>query len=523
MDSSNKAITRGQYMTLVAAFLGWMFDGFELGLLPLVARPALTELLAESVQTKGSSFIDLWEGVWTAGFLVGMSTGGVLFGWLGDRIGRVRAMTFSIAAYSIFSALCGFAGSAESFFAYRFIAALGMGGEWSLGVALVMEIWPASKRGLLSAVIGAAANVGFLLVAMFALVLHQFIGSTESLMRNIGIPNDWIEMLIANQGWRLLMILGGVPAVLTFFVRLAVPESEKWQAEHAKGKTSFWLTRDLIGVLVGAMGALFIVYLWAFDHPLATRIAGSALGLGIALVGYLYPVLRYLQRAHASIPLGGDVSADEEPIGRTLRNLIIAAILSGVALIGTWASTQRAPSWSNDLARDAAIAEGVSAEVVDSRRIAARANTQMVIGLGAIVGTIAGAFLGVSIGRRKTYALLCITSLGASALFFQTNHSISPWFFASGFLLGVTTASFYGWLPLYLPELFPTRVRATAQGFSFNFGRILAAVAALQTGALIGLFKESGGLPTACTVMSLVYGVGFLFVWLAPETGDGTT
>jgi len=74
-------------MALIAALLGWMFDGFELGLLPLVARPALNDLLAGAVKEHGNSFVDLWEGVLTAGFLVGMSTGGVVFGWLGDRIG----------------------------------------------------------------------------------------------------------------------------------------------------------------------------------------------------------------------------------------------------------------------------------------------------------------------------------------------------------------------------------------------------------------------------------------------------
>ena len=122
------------------------------------------------------------------------------------------------------------------------------------------------------------------------------------------------------------------------------------------------------------------------------------------------------------------------------------------------------------------------------------------------------------IGRRPTYALLCVGSLGSSLLFFQMNTAYGPMFLACVFLAGGMTASFYGWLPLYLPELFSTRVRATGQGFSFNFGRILAAVAALQTGTLIGLFKDSGGLPMACSIMSLIYVVGAAIIWLAPET-----
>jgi hypothetical protein len=111
---------------------------------------------------------------------------------------------------------------------------------------------------------------------------------------------------------------------------------------------------------------------------------------------------------------------------------------------------------------------------------------------------------------------LCAGSLGSALLLFQGNSSYGPWFLVCAFVAGALTASFYGWLPLYLPELFRTRVRATSQGFSYNFGRILAAIGVLQTGSLMGLFK--GGYPQACSVMSLIYIVGLGIIWLAPET-----
>src|SRR5438874_9376539 len=136
--NASKGIARGQWMALAAALLGWMFDGFEMGLLPLVARPALRDLLGSTNDQE----VGLWFAVATAGFLVGAATGGVLFGWLGDRIGRVRAMTLSVLTYAVFSGLCAFAATAWQITALRFCSALGMGGEWSLGVALVMEIWP---------------------------------------------------------------------------------------------------------------------------------------------------------------------------------------------------------------------------------------------------------------------------------------------------------------------------------------------------------------------------------------------
>src|SRR5579863_8698413 len=144
--------SRDQWLVLAAAFLGWMFDGVEQGIFPLVARPALQELLG----TQADAVIGPWMGYITALFLVGAACGGLLFGWLGDRLGRVRAMVASILAYSLFTGCCYFAQSPAQFGLFRFLAAIGMGGEWSLGVALVMECWPERNRPILAGAIGAS-------------------------------------------------------------------------------------------------------------------------------------------------------------------------------------------------------------------------------------------------------------------------------------------------------------------------------------------------------------------------------
>src|SRR5438477_7685075 len=98
----------GKWMALAAALLGWMFDGAEMGIFSLVGRPAVKDLMPEA--TEGQ--VGVWFSVIVAGFLVGAATGGVLFGWLGDRVGRVRAMTFSVLPYALFTGLCGLAGAA---------------------------------------------------------------------------------------------------------------------------------------------------------------------------------------------------------------------------------------------------------------------------------------------------------------------------------------------------------------------------------------------------------------------------
>jgi MFS family permease len=519
----------GKWMALAAALLGWMFDGAEMGIFSMVGRPAVKDLLSVHLATlplaDQEKVIGLWFGIITAGFLVGAATGGVLFGWLGDRIGRVRAMTLSVLTYALFTGLCGVVGEAWQVGVLRFIASLGMGGEWSLGVALVMEVWPNRSRAFMAGLIGAAANVGYLLVGFAGLGLLSLIETFKGWMLGAGLPDGLVEMLVRNNGWRLMMLLGTLPALLTFFIRIFVPESEKWQHEKEKGSTGHWQSHDLLGVLVGLAGPALIIYVWAVDHSFPLRFAATLLGLIIATAGYTYPVIRFFQRQQ--LATGGE---DWKP---TFRRMLLGACLSGVALLGTWGSTQWAPTWADKLAESTYQAQmhavGHEPERAGDAHIRPRAKeyTQICLAVGAIVGTIAAAMMGDWFGRRPAYFVLCVLSLGSVYGLFLLNRNYGPGLLLWAFLAGTMTASFYGWLPLYLPELFRTNVRATGQGFGFNFGRILAAIGVLQTGNLMGLFKDGltiggmeipAGYPLACSTMSLIYVVGMAIIWLAPET-----
>jgi MFS family permease len=217
-------------------------------------------------------------------------------------------------------------------------------------------------------------------------------------------------------------------------------------------------------------------------------------------------VTRYVKRYAA---LGG-MTADGSR--HVIRQMLLAAGLSGIALLGTWASTQWAPTWASKLTGGAQ----------NSREYA-----QIWLAVGACVGTIAAALAGDRFGRRITYFFMCLGSLASALWLFIMNDKYGAAFLASTFVAGAFTASFYGWLPLYLPELFETKVRATGQGFGFNFGRIFAAVGALQGGVLTGMFPNDevvlgvtirGGYPLACSAMSLIYLLGMAVIWLAPET-----
>jgi len=150
------------------------------------------------------------------------------------------------------------------------------------------------------------------------------------------------------------------------------------------------------------------------------------------------------------------------------------------------------------------------------KRPAVKAWSQFYQSLGACFGCLGAALLGGLLGRRPTYFLLCAGSLAVTQILFRTFSQVSAGFFMTVFLVGALTASFYGWLPLYLPEIFPTRVRATGQGVAFNAGRVLAALGAWQMPALMAFFDRS--YPKAGETIVLVYIVGMFLIWLAPET-----
>jgi MFS family permease len=550
-------LSRGAWLALTAALLGWMFDGAEMGVFSLVSRQAILDLLGPGQEKE----VARWLGLITGLFLVGAATGGVLFGWLGDRIGRVKAMTISVLTYAVFTSMCGGVTSPMQLGVLRFVASLGMGGEWSLGVALVMEVFPNRSRAFMAGLIGAAANVGYLLVAIVGIGITSVKGQLEQLVLSLGLPAELSARLVANDCWRVMMILGIVPALLTFFIRIFVPESAKWEEEREKGHTSNWATQDLVGVLLGALGPALMVYLYQYDrttfggevlfeHSGLLRGLAIVIGLAMAIAGYTYPVVRFLQRyrnagvaqnaagtpraaaagagpasagtASAAASQGPTAEQRHSLFGTTLRRMALAASLSGVALLGTWGATQQAPAWADKIAeaetvklREKVLAESGPEAAALIVKPKAKEYVLVCLSLGAIVGTLLAALMGDWLGRRNAYFLLCVLAFGSVLYLFQTNTAYSNHMLFAAFVAGTCSASFYGWLPLYLPELFATSVRATGQGFGFNFGRILAAIGSFQ---LLVLVEKLQGLANACSVLSLVYVVGMVLIWFAPET-----
>jgi MFS family permease len=167
--------------------------------------------------------------------------------------------------------------------------------------------------------------------------------------------------------------------------------------------------------------------------------------------------------------------------------------------LGTWGAVQKIPAWVEKLTGD-----------TDSKAIAG-----MLLGAGAVVGCLIAPFVGARVGRRPAYFLLCLASVIACAVLFRGFYEVDAAFWLMTFIVGGVTAAFYGWMPLYLPELFPTRIRATSQGVAYNFGRIVAAGGAFAGGGLVAVFHDYRQM---LEIVSLIYVGGLVAIWFGPET-----
>ncbi len=463
-----------------------------MGIFPIVARPAL-QAMQVAAHVADEQFVQRWMGLVTAAFLLGAAFGGVVFGWLGDRVGRVRAMTWSILCYSLFTGLCYFAAEPWHLGALRFVAALGMGGEWALGVALVMESWPSRYRPLMAGVIGAAANLGYGIIAIIA-----------------------IQFPVTTQSWRWVMMVGAAPALLTFFIRLFVPESERWReavrgAPSAPAREIFArgrLKNTLLAItfssvaLIVTWGIVQWIPLWA-DQMTSHRIRSEQTELA-AEVRNLPGVAPAAMEAASQ---AADRLARNDPRAAVpLMDAALAALSASVLPAGA-AVASPASAWA---ARQAATRE----RAVHQPKV--KGYILLLSSLGAVVGCLLAPLVGGWLGRRPVYFGLCLLSLVLCSILFRGFSAYSGWFLLMVFMVGLSTAAFYGWLPLYLPELFPTRARATGQGLAFNFGRILAALGASQMGAIMSWFDQSYSRAGAAIVV--VYVIGMVLIWFAPET-----
>jgi MFS family permease len=210
----------------LAAWLGWLFDGLDMHLYTLVAAPFVMELLqaaspADPAVKARSSWIQ-------AAFLVGWALGGGLFGRVGDLLGRSRGLSLTILTYAMFTGLSFFAQTWWQLLIFRFLAALGIGGEWAIGSSLLAETWPTRWRPWIAAVLQTGVNLGILSACLTIYLLATVCG--------------WLQVHYAP---RWVFLVGVLPALLVFWIRRRVPEPEEWHAARANSRERTPGIRDL--------------------------------------------------------------------------------------------------------------------------------------------------------------------------------------------------------------------------------------------------------------------------------------
>ncbi len=247
-------ISPQQWRSGIAAWLGWLFDGLDMHLYTLVATPFVALLLSVGERDEAVGY---YGSIIQASFLVGWALGGGFFGRIGDRLGRVRALMLTILTYALFTGLSFFAQTWWHLMICRFLAALGIGGEWAVGAALLSETWPKRWRPWIAATLQSAVNIGVLLAMVAGFVL-SFIPYGEEY--------KYYEH-------RIVFLVGILPALLVLWIRRAVPEPEEWHSARLQSRDRVPGVRDLFRgqvrrttVLTILVCALSLSAHWAFMY-----------------------------------------------------------------------------------------------------------------------------------------------------------------------------------------------------------------------------------------------------------------
>jgi len=416
-NSWHHGVTRYQWLVLFVAWLGWVFDAMDATIYALVLHPALHELLPKTGVVATSEAIGWYGGIIFSIFLIGWAVGGVLFGVLADRFGRTKTLVFTILIYAVFTGLAALSQTWWQLGIYRFLTALGIGGEWAAGAALVAEVWPEDKRAKAAGVLQSAWAAGFFAAAL-------------------------INLLLSDHGWRPIFLVGVAPAVVALLVRLWVKEPERWLKAHDEEKAR------------------------AATKP--------------KLAELFSPALR--------------------------RSTLTGSGLAFVAVFGLWGAT----NWTPTLVRALPDLQGLDFAALNSRVSYAA----MMLNVGALVGYLSFGPLADRLGRRVVFGIMCLGSLVMLPVTFLTPRSYLHVLLLLP-LLGFFNNGIFTGFPIYLPELYPTRLRATGAGFCFNVGRVLAAAGPFLTGWLV---TALGGFGRAASAIALIYIAGLCLLPFAPET-----
>jgi MFS family permease len=275
-----KLLNRYHWFVLVVAALGWLFDTMDQQLFNLARKPAMTELLKEPGQTKEqlNTLVDFYGPLATSIFMIGWATGGLIFGVMGDRVGRAKVMLWTILIYSACTGLSALSVGFWDFAFYRFLTGLGVGGEFAVGVSLVAEVMPNRARPFALGLLQALSAVGNISAALLNIALGQV--EAQHGLDHLAVGDTPIK------AWRILFVIGTVPALLAIFIRRNLKEPETWKAQLDSN----------VGKQLGSFGELFSDPRWRWNAITGLILASSGIiglwGIGFFSFDLLSPVFR---------------------------------------------------------------------------------------------------------------------------------------------------------------------------------------------------------------------------------------
>jgi MFS family permease len=280
-------LTGYHWFVLIVAALGWLFDCMDQQLFLMARAPAMKELIPDPLQGADSqqasadvkSRRDFAASFVTAVFIIGWATGGLIFGVLGDRVGRARVMLWTILIYSACTGLSALSVSVWDFALYRLLTGFGVGGEFAVGVSLVAEVMPERFRTFALGLLQALSAIGNISAALINMGL--------GLMESAG------SLAAFGSAWRIMFVIGMVPALLALLIRGRLKEPERWQALAELGgpvvkrgslvelfSDPRWRRNALVGLALGCAGVIGLWGVGFFSFDLFRKVFGGALSPG---------------------------------------------------------------------------------------------------------------------------------------------------------------------------------------------------------------------------------------------------
>lgn len=436
-----KELNRYHWFVFAMASLAWLFDCLDQQLFILARNSAMSNLLPPGKDP------NLYGGYATAIFVAGWATGGLIFGAVGDRIGRARTLTLTVLMYSVFTGLSALSTGWIDFALYRFITGLGVGGVFGLAVALIADALPDKARPQALGTLQALSAIGNITAGL----ISMWVGS---LVRAKTISPEW--------SWKMMFLIGAFPAFLCVFIQLRLKEPEKWVKAREEGRKT--------GAAFGSYASLF-----------------------------------------------GDA--------RWRNSAIFGMLLCVAGVIGLWGIGFFSPELVGPVIERSLRDQNLPPEQIAGAKGYWIGINSIFQNLGAFIGMLLMTKFVQKVGRRPAFCVAFICAMIATIAFFRLFDGKEDVLWLTP-IMGACQLALFAGFAIYLPELFPLRLRSTGTSFCYNVGRFLAATGPFTLGKLQAALKAGATTPeakieafrNATSYMSAIFLVGIVALFFLPET-----